>query len=232
MAMERGRTHLYVDTLPNGQIYIFQCTEVNEGEDECETLRFDDIASVKELTPKLGDGLAIHQSTIANAGLGVFATRPYRKDEVVTYYDGRVMAFREFLEAELKDARYVSYARHLISRQWMIVGNQTDEAEWIVDPRLERLGRGVGAYINDGFPNENVTFTALNTNANWQRFLRQQDLLPTGAMVAITALRDIGTGEELFLSYGEQNRKRHGIPEPSFESSQEEEEESASAESV
>lgn len=206
-------SRLYVQPFINNQTHVVLCADG----DEWYCAPFDDVQRVKELAPRLGNGLEIRASLIPNAGLGVFANRAYARDEIVTWYEGRLMAWDEFQRAERHDARYHEYARPLIHGRWMLVGNQTDDGAWITDPRTQRLG--LGAFINDGFPHTNVTFTTLDTNENWRRFLHRAEKLPSETIVAITALRDIAEGEELLLDYGARARQLMGIEEEEEEES-------------
>jgi hypothetical protein len=203
--------HLYSGRLPQGEMYLFYYAERMDKRqgDTVEAGPFRDIGLVKRNVPTLGNGLEIRESTIRNAGLGLFTTRYYHKEEIITYYDGFLLTWKEFFQRLKEDKRYYDYATPLFRGQWMIVGNMNERGEWIQDPRVEMQGRGLGAFMNDGKPN--VLLKELDTARNDDLFFRYKDGDPDHRIIVARATRRIEPGEELFISYGSVGRVKHGI---------------------
>jgi hypothetical protein len=128
----------------------------------------------------IGNGLVVKKSNIAHpdAGNGLFADRDFRKNELVTFYDGRQMD-----ASESKQLADKSYLRTLHSQHSAIDGLRDASSA---------QGRGGGSFANDG-RNE------FNANV---KFVSKDDSLTAVRTIYLQALRPIPKGEEIFVSYG------------------------------
>ena len=78
----------------------------------------------------IGDGVDVCESLIANAGRGLFATRSFKKNQLITTYDGQVIT--------MKEARTRSRQTHLASREGIVIDGITVPAK----------GCGGGSFAN------------------------------------------------------------------------------------
>ena len=184
------------------------------------------ITRIKKLAPTIKNGrLEIRPSTIKGAGNGVFAVDNFKKGQLVTYYQGPILPTEEFEKLRLEDVRYVTHARQFVPGRFIQVGNQNPQGKWITDPGEELKESGVGSYINDarGSDRLNVMFKFIDTMTNQEAvmrlltatgipltkdFINHAKVLPVKIdnaqrLVAIVATRNIESGEELFINYGE-----------------------------
>lgn len=123
-------------------------------------------------------GVEVRLSTLPMAGRGVFTMRPFTKGEVVCHYAGEVLT-------KAAAVRCVDQTK-ASKRRW---SHMRSVAGFVIDGLREPLAHmGLGSFANDARDPE-------RTNARY----RNRDV-PLG--VDIVATRDIGKGEEVFVSYG------------------------------
>lgn len=152
----------------------------------------------------LGDGLETKTSTIPGAGLGLFATRDFADDEVITSYYGMLVPYKE------AKRRNPSHIRALFPMHTAIDGRFMRDGTEITDPNLQLRGKGVAALCNDARDEErnNAIFITAHSEENQKRFLAWERgapfrLDPEQSDVFIVADGPIKAGEEIFVSYGQ-----------------------------
>eukprot|EP00941_MAST-03F_sp_MAST-3F-sp1_P004107 g4107.t1 len=118
------------------------------------------------------NGLKVKPSGIQGAGLGLFATRNFRKDELLCVYRGREVSFTQLLNMDMKDKDYV-------------MGGFGMNCHIDAAKHPEVLAR----YINDKYQVSGAS------NVHFVKLKRYKVAL-------VVALRDIECNEELYASYG------------------------------
>ena len=118
--------------------------------------------------------LAVRASTVSGAGQGLFAARPFRKDELLCVYSGTPVSLAEAMRRQ-QAGDHGDYVMGGFGPNWRVDAGPHP---------------GVKArYINDNFD-------AGRINA---RFVK----LKADRVALVLAERDIEAGEEVFASYGE-----------------------------
>lgn len=187
---------------------------------------------LKRALPTLSTGeLELRESTIPNAGNGVFAGRDFSQNEIITYYDGPVMTYEA---ASLLDKK-THHKAIVEGKNYVVVGNRLKDKDktLITNPREEMSNAGVGAFLNDARDptKNNVEFLILDMKENQRIWVdmvnsgRKRDpnnkisvrtLMPQfdkhirntekfsllRRIIVVRALRNVSRGEELFVSYG------------------------------
>ena len=135
----------------------------------------------------VGDGLAVRDSILAGAGLGLFATRPFCQGELVTYYQGQRIneAQAQARRARGEDAYIVT----LESMRSAIDGVRADAL---------RAGFGGASACNDASRDAVVCAGVAQAAVNNAAFVWHD----VPARLLLRAQRDIQPGEEIFVSYG------------------------------
>eukprot|EP01052_Picozoa_sp_SAG31_P011359 SAG31_NODE_641_length_13313_cov_5.365219_1_plen_232_part_00 len=134
------------------------------------------VAQQQDSQTMTDDGLVVKQSVIPNAGLGLFATRPYGEgDELPCVYEGDVMTSPELLQIPARNRDYVLGLSH---------GVHINAAN---HPNV------LARYINDNL-------TGLVAARHNVKFVKLPVHKPP--MARVVALRDIAAGEELYADYG------------------------------
>lgn len=169
-------------------------------------------------------GIRIAPSPIA--GVGVFATRPFEQYEMISPYDGYIVAaveieqkkkqlLKEGSAAALKqldeDFSHLMTVQETRGREPLYYIDGTRHAESgirIRNPETELRGRGMAAYFNDAHN------TAFENNAAF--FKMYDNNVPTDFenlanryIVFARAKRDIATGEEILVSYEKDYWEEH-----------------------
>src|SRR4051812_44447111 len=80
----------------------------------------DDISKLKTQLPVVGNGLIVKKSIAVPQENGLFATRAFVKNELITFYDGKITSYVHPSELDYK---LVSHARSLIPLTYTILGN-------------------------------------------------------------------------------------------------------------
>lgn len=148
----------------------------------------------RQLRPKpgvIGDGVEVRASTIAGAGLGLFATRDYGMGDAVTEYDGEVVDF-----AEACKRRKLGEGYHLAS---------LESLHTCVDGRGLKpndFGRGGGSFANDGREEIKSNVEFIKNDKNKFEAGGRRTGLARSVSLFLVAKRPILSGEEIFLSYG------------------------------
>jgi len=139
-------------------------------------------------TAVLGRGLIVARSQLSNAGFGLYATRAFEANVLVTEYTGPELdkESAKSLRANNKD----QYIRSL--RNGFCINGNPHPA----------LGEGCAQMANDGYPDHfpnNCEFVVVNNRDSVQEKPR----------VYLKTLRAIEAGEELLASYGKTYWKYH-----------------------
>jgi hypothetical protein len=148
----------------------------------------------------IGDGVHVKTSTIPGAGLGLFATRNFKKNELITEYDGRII--------DNKTAKQVQKNHPGQSFHFVALSLGRTVIDGIKTPIP---GRGGASFTNDSMNNPPY-------NAKFFRTYKVMPDLPdhrTGltelTRLFLKATRDITKGEEIFVDYNRETRIRMGI---------------------
>lgn len=162
--------------------------------------------------------IRIDMSSIAHAGLGLFAQRAFAAGEPITEYSG------EIIEHVLATQRPFSHLRTLLSMTYVLDGLRTPEGD-IVDPLTNAQTLGAAAFANDAdgsclLFNTDTESGCVNqqheNNCHYATFdsVEQGDLVygfkPVERIVYLAASHNIEAGEELFVSYGRTYWARFG----------------------
>ena len=156
----------------------------------------------------VASGAELRVSTIANAGLGVFATRTFERGDFITTYDGDVVSHSAAMAAA--DTTAASHYRALFAMRWTIAGL-----------RVPTNGRGLGSFVNDTI-DMNATKRAMRSirtqptnalferldNAQYNVFSNIPPRLGFDVAIVITARCHIPIGAEIFVAYGDDYWKR------------------------
>lgn len=131
----------------------------------------------------VGDGVVVEPSRLSAAGVGngLFASRAFEKDDLVTCYEGPTI---EHARAKSFSVTRASHVLTLRSLRTAIDGL-----------RVPVEGRGGGSFANDGRGER-------RPNAVFETFLRGRDLGVEEDAVYLRALRRIRPGDEVLVSYG------------------------------
>lgn len=179
-----------------------------------------DINDIKRDIARLGFGVEINVSAIPNAGYGLFASRRFRKNEIITYYDGAVAPRIEPSEIQPK---YKSHARE-INKFYTMFGDYTASGVQLDldDPAQRLMLQGTGgasranAQIGVCSDGNNADWLTVRSKYNQENPFQQN---PFDIVVLIYAKRRIEPGEEIFVSYGEdywKNASKGGNKVPQF----------------
>ena len=132
----------------------------------------------------IGDGVCVKQSSLPNANMGLWATRPFHKNQVITEYDGDVITWDQAINEQLRFRS--SHFRSLMFGDSVIAG--------LEEPVC---GRGGGSFAND---NHVVNAKFIKTEKEGHRSGRTGLLVM--AQIWLKATRDIMAGDEIFVNYG------------------------------
>ena len=163
---------------------------------------------MKEAMSTLGNGLETRESTIPGAGLGLFATRDFVDDEVITSYYGQIISYKEAM------TRARSHIRSLYTMRTAIDGRFMRDGTPITDPATQLQGLGAASLCNDTRTgNDNAMFVVVHSAENLKKFESFRangnwKLDPEQSDVFIFADGPIAAGQEIFVSYGEDYWKR------------------------
>ena len=126
----------------------------------------------------IGNGLSVRPSLIEGAGRGLFATTAFRKNEIITWYDGERIDRKEAIRR-----KSMGKGTHLASASnYVVLDGLRTPAE---------MGRGAASFVNDA------------RNSIFQNNAKLEKYCPSiFEHVVIRAKRDIAKGEEIFASYG------------------------------
>lgn len=196
-----------------------------------------DVQSIKNYLYTLGNGLEIKESTIKDAGNGVFTRVPIKKDQIITYYYGQIMSNDEIKKMKIE----TSHTRTLFSQKYSIVGTRHEKSGLMIDfsnIEEELQGKGVAGFCNDAIDQSlnNVEFLRIETNSQYfksnpllidyigddKNIIDSEDLkdlikgneisITNKVIIVIRALRDIKENEELLADYGFDYWRREGFP--------------------
>jgi hypothetical protein len=147
----------------------------------------------------VGNGVEVGPSKLGlAAGNGVFATRPFKKNELITEYDGELLSYDEARRREKEQGWLaVSHYRAVILNWQTLAGLRAPVA-----------GKGAASMINDAEPSiPRLRDTMPKVTGDGQlvknnvRFVSRWDEGVMRNRIFACALRDIAAGEELFVSY-------------------------------
>jgi len=126
------------------------------------------------------DGVEIGPSLIPNAGQGLFATREFARNELVTKYEGSIMTDQEARDKCALDPANASHMRTMDSHHLVIDGLREATAA---------KGKGGGSFANESAKPNCIYF------ARWNASIAQNE-------VYLKAKRKIAIGEEITTNYG------------------------------
>jgi hypothetical protein len=144
-----------------------------------------DASTKRKGAATIGDGVEVRVSRIPNAGNGLFATREFQKNELITEYVGNII-WKDDVESMLKNRKPgedpTSHVRVLVKGFQYVNGN-----------RVPKEGEGGGSFANDPHPSQ-------VTNA---KFIVQEDAKIARGRIWLKAIKPIVPGDEIVVSYGE-----------------------------
>ncbi len=149
---------------------------------------------------KAGEGVYLTQSSIPNAGFGLFVSEPIKKGEPITAYTGFAIPYKAALQ--LRQRGEDTHIRTLFSMRWALDGlRNPTTGERFQDPQNELVGQGLAAFSNDGGKEarNNAEFDYVDSGTNCDAFSPD----PTTRLLFLRATRPIEPGEEVFVSYGQ-----------------------------
>lgn len=129
----------------------------------------------------LQHGFELKRSQIPGAGNGVWTTKPFRKGQTLSYYNGKLIGWKETEELEKQGGPKSAYLIRLTNSP------HSDVLNGYGTPT--RDGSPFGQFINDPL---NPAF--INT---------EYVITPEDNTIEVVATRDLVKGEELFLNYGD-----------------------------
>jgi hypothetical protein len=126
------------------------------------------------------DDLYLDTSTIARAGRGLFTRHGKRKNQIITWYTGKVVGHEHIEDIKMeRGGEGLSHTVTLSPMTFQIVGL-----------REPREGDGAASFVNHSkSPNATIFYPNIS---EWG----------STPIVVIKALRDIEPGEEIFINYG------------------------------
>lgn len=128
--------------------------------------------------PVIGSGIELRVSRIPNSGRGVFASRDFQKDEIVTLYFGHL-----FGESERAGMQSLGKGTHCKPLQF--------KHSYLDGVKTAFVGMHAGQLLNQGDKN--------TCNCEW---IMLEAKSASNRHLAIRATRYIFPGEELYISYG------------------------------
>ena len=146
--------------------------------------------NIRTRAATIGDGVEVRPSGIPGAGFGLFATRAFRRRELVTGVDGSLVTRAE--ADRLRAGGEHSHVRTLMYHTLAVDGLKSHPAP---------PGRGGGTYANDGRGDP-----AHPNNAEFVTAPVFDGTLPLCFLRARTA---IAPGDEILVSYGRQYWRSH-----------------------
>jgi hypothetical protein len=158
------------------------------------------IQDLKSHLGRVGTDLIVKPSNrFLNQINGLFTTRKYKKNEIITFYDGKIIPYTRDLPPTL-----LSHARTLISFQWILLGNIHPTLFTNLNSNDQSLifGLGGGAFINHSSFDPNVMFFHIDNVDNETKYLGTPN--PNQRIICIVALEDIEEDKEIFIDYGTQ----------------------------
>lgn len=178
------------------------------------------ITDIKRDVATIGNGVEVGESGIKEAGYGLFASRVFEKNEIITYYDGAVAPFIEPSEIQ---PEFKSHARKL-NEFYTIFGDYTVDGVKLdlSDPIQRAMLDGTGGASR---ANAQIGVCAGRNNADWLTVRSETNRKnpfkenPFDIVVLIYAKKRIEPGEEIFISYGDDywtNRTKGGNKVPHF----------------
>ena len=129
------------------------------------------------------DNLYVGTSTIPGAGNGLFTKKGFKKNEIITWYDGKIERYTDKIASDDKS--------HSITLTWqdLVISGYKDPI----------IGYGAGSFINDAKNTD-------DTNAEYKKI----DIPEWGSqpMIIVKAIKDIPPNSEIFMRYGKTYWKR------------------------
>lgn len=132
----------------------------------------------------IGHGIEILPSKIPKAGLGLFATRAFKKNEIITFYDGPIIEYKEALRR--RELKTDSHLRTLNVFCTCIDG--------ITVPKK---GLGGASFANDA-----KGILKMKGVVNNSKLVSKTHPTTQTTMVVLKALAPIQPKQEIFASYG------------------------------
>lgn len=142
----------------------------------------------------IGHDLECKQSSIPEAGGGVFAKRAYKKHELVTFYDGELVTLCAFTESHSQRKRCRKYTHFKY-----IDGTGFYYIDGVKSTNKCLTGRGAGSLINSS-RHPNTRYVVNHTKMRPMRQQGTQDFLMVPS-VNFVATKNIEPGDELFWNY-------------------------------
>ncbi len=156
-----------------------------------------DIQCLKKRIPVIGQDLLVQKSCLISGENGLFAQRNFKKNEIITFYDGKIVDYQHPSTVPLS---LFTHTRSLIPFRFIILGNVEKNSNQPFRSRINsHQTMGGGAFINYSRKYANCEFCHIDSMLN-ESTLKELD--PHQRLICIVALRDIQFNEELLIDYG------------------------------
>lgn len=143
-------------------------------------------------------------------GCGLFAKTKFKKNEVITFYDGYCTNYIK--KSDLTPEQY-SHSRTVYSLKSMILGNHLPySGEYVTNPTYDFINLGGASYANHSDqPNAKfmiIEYHYKTTTTTNQNSISDLNIIakiaedPNNRLIVITAIKDIDIDEEILINYG------------------------------
>lgn len=173
------------------------------------TDKYNQIVSLLHCIGTPGCGVEIKLSSIAGAGRGLFAVKPFTVGEPITAYYGELVTHAE------SKKRNASHLRSLFAMRFAIDGRYMLDGTPITEPETQLAGHGAAAFANDARDQEknNAEFLKIDSPKNLKAYGTfasggPWQLDPGESKIILYATKPIKAGQEIFVSYGDDYWKR------------------------
>jgi hypothetical protein len=147
----------------------------------------------------LNQGLVIKHSSLPNAGYGVFATRDYRKWDIVCEYSGQVAKWESSLTvASSTHTGDLNYDQVIHGWRYPLVTEKKNPGSMLNDAK-DSIQTNCFLHLSDLSHDARQKYTCFENIGT-----------KTTARLFIVAKRNIVSGSELFLCYGKKYWVKHG----------------------
>jgi len=182
---------------------------INGSEDDIMSIEnVQDLLKLKQNLSTVGNGCYLDKSKyLEKIGIkvfqwGLFAERDFKKDEIITWYNG--YAVKAPKKESLLSNEQLSHLRTLFSLNILLVGNYLQNGTKITNPKIQLQGLGGASYINHAKNKKdlNVKFAYITTKDYDQNFDTRAPHC-NDRIVVVAAIKDIMKNTEFLTSYGE-----------------------------
>jgi SET domain-containing protein len=152
--------------------------------------------------------ITVAPSSIADAGLGLFARKRFLRGDPITAYSGELIAHEE--ATRRRNKKEDSHIRRHVAFRVCIDGARLRDGTVVTEPLKQLIGCGLAQYANHDCDKCNADFEFVDSDENEAATKRFFDGEPFSScsfdaqkrITFIYALADIEIGEEILVNYG------------------------------